>query len=356
MNVVLDATPLTVATGGTGRYTLELSRALAATFPEDEFTLISDQRFSAPPDAPANLSSARPPEGFLRRRWWSLGLPRELSRRQADVFHGTDFSTPYLPLKPAVLTLHDLSPWKDRGWHRAADRVRRRTPFLLSLGLATMVITQTEAVRREAVTSFRLHPSRVVAVPLAASEHFRPRAPGGPDPCPYFLFVGTLEPRKNVGAILSAWREIRKRHDVDLVLAGRRRADFPEVAPERGLRVIGETAEEDLPGLYSQAVACLYPSLYEGFGLPVLEAMQCGAAVLASRDPAILEVSGGAAVSLEARDVRAWVEAMRAALTQPDWLSGWRDRALRRAADFSWPRTARLTRAVYVEAIRRFRR
>ena len=128
------------------------------------------------------------------------------------------------------------------------------------------------------------------------------------------MYVGTLEPRKNIGLILDLWRELRREHPIDLVLVGRRRADFPEIPAEPGLRLAGLTPEEDLPALYSGAVACLYPSYYEGFGLPVLEAMQCGALVIASRDPAILEVAGDGAILLDVRDRGPWMEALRLAV------------------------------------------
>jgi glycosyltransferase involved in cell wall biosynthesis len=138
---------------------------------------------------------------------------------------------------------------------------------------------------------------------------------------------------------------------VDLVIAGRRRADGPALRPEPGLELAGEVTDEQLSALYSGAVAFLYPSLYEGFGLPVLEAMQCGAPAIASRDPAIAEVAGGAAVLLDPRDGAAWVEALRAAATQPERLAGLRAQSLARAAEFSWGRAARLTREVYEEVL-----
>jgi glycosyltransferase involved in cell wall biosynthesis len=332
MNVALDGTPLTAGPGGIARYTAELHRALAECFPEDSFRLVSDQ--------------LDPPESWLWRRWWTFGIQHAI--KDADVFHGTDFAVPYLPLKPSVMTVHDLSPWNGAD---ASPRVRARTPYLIGLGLATMVITPSEAVRRAAIDYFRIPPSRVVATPLAAAPHLRPveTAQGN-----YFLFVGALEPRKNVGSLIAAWRAVRKQCAVDLVLAGRRRESFPAIPEEPGLRILGEVAEEDLAGLYSGAIACLYPSLYEGFGLPVLEAMQCGAAVIASRDPAIMEVAGGAAVLLDAVDVRGWIQAMRRAAEHPEWICEWRAKSLARAAEFSWERTARLTREVYQEARSRF--
>ncbi len=269
-----------------------------------------------------------------------------------DVFHGTDFSVPYLRVCPSVLSLHDLSPWRDAGWHVGADRVQQRTPWLLRLGRASMVLTLSEAIRREAIDRFSLRPDRVVAVPLAADARFAPRQPD-PAVAPYFLYVGTLEPRKNLPFLVEAWREVWRRHRIPLVLAGRRREDGPAFADEEGLRLLGAVEEAELPSLYANALAVVYPSLYEGFGLPILEAMQSGAAVLTSRDPAVTEVAGGAAWQGEATDSRAWVDGMSACVTNPERLAAWRVAGLRRAAEFSWERTARETHAVYEEAVRR---
>jgi glycosyltransferase involved in cell wall biosynthesis len=355
VKIALDATPLTIVSGGARRYTEELSLALAENFPDDQLWLLSDQTFDAPASAPPNLKAGRGPRNLLERRWWLWGLQAEISRLGIDVFHGTDFAVPYLPIRPSVMTFYDLSPWMDPAWHAEADRVRNRTPMLLRLGLATMVITPSEAVRRQAIERFRMQANRVVTVPLAAARHFRPSA-AERNGANYLLYVGTLEPRKNVGLLLDVWREVRRSHPIDLVLAGRRREDFPEIPPEPGLRVAGLTREEDLAGLYSGAAICLYPSFYEGFGLPVLEAMQCGAVVIASRDPAISEVAGDAAILLDAQDRRAWVEAIGSLLENPQQCQMVRERALARAAEFSWARTARLTREVYGHARERFRK
>lgn len=344
MRVALDATPLTLPSGGLRRYTAELSRALAEEFPGDQFLLASDCAFSMPRALP-NLNAAPGPRNAFERKWWSWGLNRMLGRERIDVYHGTNFETPYWPARPSVVTLHDLSPWKG---YPCSRRVRRRTPLLLRLGIASMVIVPTEAVRREAIARFRLRPERVVAVPEAASPALR-RMEGAPaaSAAPYFLYVGDAGPRKNVETILKAWNEARKRHAVDLVLVG----DFPA---DTGARVLGCVDDARLSELYSGALAFLYPSLYEGFGLPPLEAMQCGAAVFTSRDPAVAEVCGGAAVELDARDTRAWAEALKAACERPDWLATLRARSLERAREFSWRATARRTREVYEEARRRF--
>jgi glycosyltransferase involved in cell wall biosynthesis len=348
MRVAIEAASLGLSSGGLTRYTAELSLALARRFPEDEFVLISDQPFRMPVESPSNLKRGGGPRNSMERRWWLWGMAREMSRLGADVVHGPDFAVPYIPRRPSVLTLHDLSPWMDAAWRPAAQRVRRRTPILLEMGIGTMIVTPGEAVRKQAIERFRLRPERIVAVPEAAAAWFRPVAT---EPAtPYFLFVGTLEPRKNLPALVEAWREVRRHHAVELVLAGRRRADCPALAEEPGLRMLGEVADEELPRLYSGALAFVYPSLYEGFGLPVLEAMQCGACVIASR--AVAEAAGDAAVYAESPQELA--RAMSQAAARPEWRAEMGARALDRAREFSWERTARLTHEVYEEARRRF--
>lgn len=346
IRVALDAGPLVLSSGGLLRYVSELSCALSHAFPEDEFVLLSDQPFSVPSEGGANLRAGSPPNTWWEKRWWFWGANRAIKQHGIQVFHGTDFAVPYRAKAPSVLTLHDLSPWKEKAWHTGADRVRTRAPRMIQRE-ATMVITPSEAVRKEAIAHFQLVPERVVAVPHAANSRFRPVNTASQEP--YFLFVGTLEPRKNLRLLLGAWRSVR---GVKLVIAGRQREDFAKPPDEPGVEWLGEVPEQQLPELYSGALAVIYPSLYEGFGLPVLEAMQCGACVITSRDPAILEVSGGAAIHAGTGEELA--AAMRAIAESPEQACPWRERALRRASEFSWERTAFDTRAVYEEAIRRF--
>jgi glycosyltransferase involved in cell wall biosynthesis len=350
MRVALDATPLILSTGGLARYTAELAGALAENYPQDDFALLSDQPFRMPEPPRRNLCRGDAPRNMLERRWWLWGVQRAMRRLGCDLFHGTSFEVPYVPHCASVVTVHDLSPWMNQEWHHAAGRVRGRTPPLVGMGIATMVITPTEAVRAQVIEHFRVAASRVAAVPLGASPVFRPVEAEAA--APYFLYVGALEPRKNLQALVEAWRTVRRLHSVDLVLAGRRRADFAELEPAPGLRLLGEVSDTELARLYSGALVFVYPSHYEGFGLPVLEAMQCGACVFISRDAALREVAGDAGLSLDGTGD--WVEAMCAAAGNPDWLQERRQASLARARKFSWAGTAKLTHAVYGEALRRF--
>jgi glycosyltransferase involved in cell wall biosynthesis len=331
MRIALDGTPLSLSSGGLRRYTEQLAAALRREFPDDCCELLG---------------------GAEKRLWWSVRLPWTLAARRFDVFHGTNFEVPYVPVCASVMSVHDISPWLNPEWHSGAARVRTRTPLLIGLGIPTLLLTGTEAVRDQIVEMFRIPRDRVAVVPYA---------PTGCSPGPgtaersfsYFLFVGTLEPRKNVPALVSAWRPLRDRYGVSLVLAGRRRADGPRFEPEPGLEVRGEVPDEVLTELYAGALAVVYPSFYEGFGLPAVEAMQYGIPVIASRDPALMEVSGGAAIHAADSELTAAMERLLRDAGERSRLS---ELGRRRAAGFSWAHTARLTREVYVEAVRRFAR
>jgi alpha-1,3-rhamnosyl/mannosyltransferase len=343
----LDATPLTLTSGGLVRYVTELSRALARGFPDDRYVLLSDQKFELPVGAPANLIAGD--NGACHRRWWLRGVRQAIVQTGAEVFHGTNFEVPYLGDTPAILTIHDLSPWRDPGWHAAADRVRKRTPWLIRLRRARLILTVSETVRQEIVTHFGVPEDRVRAIPLAASELFRPVIAHTLRDKPYFLFVGTLEPRKNLSALIEAWRGRREETATDLLIAGRTRADFVPIPPAEGIKYLGEVSDDALPDLFSGALAFVYPTLYEGFGLPVLEAMQCGCPVITSRDPAVTEVSGGAAI--HAGSVGELADAMRAVAGNPQRRLEMREKGLARASHFSWANTAQATRALYQEVL-----
>jgi glycosyltransferase involved in cell wall biosynthesis len=208
-------------------------------------------------------------------------------------------------------------------------------------------------------------PARVRVVPEAAGPAFTPRPPeslpalarrlGLPlDERPYVLFVGTLEPRKNLPLLLEAFARLRARLDAHLVVVGARGwldGDIMAARTNEAVHFVGWLGEDDLAVLYSHAGVLALPSLYEGFGLPVLEAMACGAPVVCSNAGPLPEVAGDAAVLLPPNDASLWTAALFETLTDRSQAAELRQRGFRRADTFSWRRTAELTREVYREAL-----
>jgi glycosyltransferase involved in cell wall biosynthesis len=148
---------------------------------------------------------------------------------------------------------------------------------------------------------------------------------------------------------VEAWKATREQTGADLIVAGRNRSDFVPIEPCEGLNLLGEVSDDELPGLYSDALAFVYPTFYEGFGLPVLEAMQCGCPVITSLDPAVVEVAGGAAI--HAGTAHELADAMRSIASNPRLRGDLRAAGLARSKHFSWTATARETRAIYAELL-----
>ena len=374
----LDAIPLTEPRAGVGHYTYELARALALASPGDEFELVYpssyapvglDERGGLPP----NLSEARAHVGAFGRRWWSAGLPRYAARRGYDLFHGTNYDVPLWGGAARVLTVHDLSLLSHPETHerRRVWRARRRLPLMARA--ADAVVTPTEAVRREVCARLRVTPAKVFAVHEAARDCFRPLGRAQAEGAlrelgvggEFLLAVGTIEPRKNLAALVRAFEGVvreRPSSQLRLVVAGGRGwlsgplFESLERSPARGRVVLaGYVADEALRALYSSCLAFVYPSLYEGFGLPPLEAMSCGAAVLAGDTPAVAEVAGGAARLFDPRDAGQLTRALLELLDDAGARRALSEAGLRRAAQFSWDRTARQTLEVYAEAMKRSR-
>jgi alpha-1,3-rhamnosyl/mannosyltransferase len=373
MRIGLDGLPLSEPKTGIGHYTFELARALAIAAPPDEFELVSPRPFwPAPAGAgeeslPPNLRMIQAQAGLLNRRWFLLGLPRYIRQRQLALFHGTNYEAPLRKICPTVLTIHDLSLLLLPETHEAARVRRARRRFPLMCRAATLIVTPTESVRREVCAHLSIESSRVVAVPEAARSVFRPMEARETQATrqrlgieeDFLLFVGTLEPRKNVAALVRAFREAvsQTKARLQLVIAGKKgwlTEDIFAQAGEAGLseRVVftGYLPDEDLRALYSSCRAFVYPSLSEGFGLPPLEAMACGAACIVSRIPSISEVVGDAALLVAPADEAELARSIVALLRDENLRRSLAAAARARAAAFSWERTARLMREVYDEA------
>lgn len=375
MRIGIDGLPLTEVLTGIGHYTNELAQHLGSETSADAIEVVSPRPFVASLNSdkqpPANVRFTRSRVSPWNRHWWSIGLPRYLRRHSMDVFHGTNFEVPLQKVCPTVITLHDLSMLlhADTQEQKLVRRAQSRLPLMARA--ATMVITPTESVRQEVHEYLKIPLNTIVAVPEAARDCFRPlnasqtaearRRLGIGEA--FLLYVGTIEPRKNLGTLLQAFEEVVRIHHgpLQLVLAGRKGwllDGFLESlkrspAAER-IVLPGYLSDEDLGALYSSCAAFIYPSVYEGFGLPPLEAMTCGAPVIASRISSLREVIGTAARLFapdNAADLASGILELIASAERRQELS---QAGLKRAAEFSWANTARATRRVYAEAIERF--
>lgn len=374
MRVGLDGYPLCEPLTGVGHYTFELACALALGHPADEFELIAPFDFHSSVVAQLelnpiqNLSLVSLRLKSARGRWWSFHLPRYLKRSRLDLFHGTNYELPLWNSRCTVLTVHDLSSLRYPELHRRqlARRMRLRLP--LACKVARSIITPTEAVKDELCAHLRLKPSKVTAIHEAPRAAFHP-AP--PEEClrvrerlgieeEFLLFVGTLEPRKNLVTLLKAYAHIVRETPwrPQLVIAGGEGwlmdetfSMLREEAIAERLRFSGYLDDDGLRALYSSCRAFIYPSLYEGFGLPPLEAMACGAPVIAGRIDALQETIAGTALLVPAFDVPALAAAILDLLTNQSRRDELRTAGLARAATFSWTKAAELTRAVYETAL-----
>lgn len=328
--IFLDGTPLLGPAGGIRRFTEELFAALPHVWPEAEFGLLTDQ-------------SEPRPEGW-RKRWWSLGLAAALRERKASLFHGVDFAVPYIPVCPTVMTVHDLSPWTLPSPQN--QRVRERAGWLLRLRVPSFIHTPSATVREELIDHFDWPADRVVAIPLAAAAHLVPTS-ASPWPRPYILSVATLEPRKNLAVVLEAcaalWAEGL---DFDLLLVGQSREGFTLPVQPR-THFLGYIEETALAAHYANALCTVYPSTYEGFGLPVLEAMQCGSPVLVSEIPVLQECGGTAAMYAAPMQASAWAAGLRTLVTSQVAREERRQLGLAHAAEFSWAQSALAMKALY---------
>ena len=379
MHIGLDGLPLTAPKTGVGHYTFELARALACIEPASQFEIVYPSSSPAislvePNGAPlpANLKLDRERVGPLGSHWWSVGLPRYVSRSKLELFHGTNYDIPLWGRCATVVTIHDLSQLLHSETHekRSVKRAQRRLPHMARA--ADAIITPTESVRRDVCEVLKVSPDKVFAIPEAARACFRPLTFAetadarnsfgiGDD---FLLTVGTIEPRKNLSVLVNTFADVaraRPQGNIQLVIAGGRGwlsgPLFEAIAksPARDRIVLTDYLhDDDLRALYSSCRAFIYPSIHEGFGLPPLEAMACGAPVIASRIPALEETTGGAALLFDPKSAAELVQKILELLENENAQRELSAAGRRRAAEFSWEKTARLTWSVYEEALRRF--
>ena len=368
MRIGIDGIPLATPKTGIGHYTFELARELARLAPEDEFELVAPVPIELGADVPQNLRAVHVPVNALRRRWWTIGLPLYVRQNKLPLFHGTNYNVPLWQRCPTVVTIHDLSLLLHADTHpeHLVRRARRRLPAMTRI--ATHIITDSESVRREICEHLQVAPEKITSVALAPRRAFHPVAEteaqetrkrlGVEDE--FILFVGTVEPRKNLLTLVRAFDELLRTTEQrpQLVIAGQKGwlndelfALIEQTALGARILFTGYISDEDLRALYSSCRVAVYPSLYEGFGLPPLEAMACGAPVVTSRIPVIMETSAQAARLINPIDVGELTAALVELLTDANARAQLAAAGRKRAAEFTWVRTAQQTLAVYREVL-----
>lgn len=357
---------------GVSRYIEALLKEIPTVAPDDELVV-----FTGPVDAQAErrfdpkiewrqsrLPTASPP---VRIVWEQTVSPLATRRAGVDLMHFPVNVVSLPPSVPQVVTVHDLAFHHFPEQYPAAKQRYLRLMTRLSVSRARRVIAVSEATRRDIIRLYGCPPERVVAVPNGIGDEMRPlpldevvafrREQGLPEE--FLLFLGTLQPRKNLETLLRAYATITNEVDWPLVVAGGTGWQYDRIfqlVRQLGLvervRFVGYVVGEQLPLWYNAAKAFVYPSLYEGFGLPVLEAMACGTPVIASNTSSLPEVVGDAGLLVDPRSVRGLASTMLAVARDGDLRQQLGQRGRERARAFSWTRTAELTVEVYRQALR----
>ena len=376
IRLVLDTRTATSHFPGIGRYTFNLARAMGSLLGENEWLILLRD-----PSQPSSWDVAAlvgervevvevPVSPFSFRQQWVI--PRLLRRLGGDLYHSPYVLMPYRPGVPTVVTVYDLIPLLFPQIASSRARLLFRWAMTLALRTASHVIVISQATRRDLLAHFHLPSQRVSVIPLAADAQFHPQRSAQVAkvcqqyalPEDYVLYLGINKPHKNLTRLVEAWHLVvqsRERAGTgstpsQLIIAGAWDEQYPEckqrvrdIGLTDRVRFLGFIPDEDLPALYSGAMLFLFPSLYEGFGLPVLEAMSCGAPVVCSNRSSLPEIVGSAALTFDPLDVVGMAEKIGEALHDGALRKEMVEKGLRQAAQFSWERTAQDTLRVYRE-------
>jgi glycosyltransferase involved in cell wall biosynthesis len=311
---------------------------------------------------PSRLPTINP---RVRIPWEQFLAPLLVRRIGADVFHGTLNVVPLACPIPSVVTIHDLAFIRFPQTFRAYNRTYLDFATRLTARRAARILTVSEHTRREVIGLLGVPPERVVVTPNAARAHFRPPPIGAIDqlrarhglPERFLLYVGTLEPRKNLTTLLEAFAEVARRTDATLLIGGGKGWLYTPIFERLAalglrdrVRFVGYIDEEELPLWYAAATVFVFPSIYEGFGMPPLEAMACGTPVVTSNTSSLPEVVGDAGIMVDPHDAAALAAALTQLLNDADLRADLRTRGLQRAARFTWSTTAERTLRAYEDA------
>jgi glycosyltransferase involved in cell wall biosynthesis len=299
-----------------------------------------------------------------------ITLSAELRKNPVDLLHVQFTAPPFAPC-PVVVSIHDLSFEHLPETFKRRSRAQLRLTVRRSARRAARVITLSDYARQDLISTYELPPDLVRTIPLAAPVSFAPvsdktelqrvRDTYGIEG-DYILTVGSIQPRKNLGRLIASYSCLRRKQPSvklpKLVLVGKRAWLYDETLKaiqENGLRdsiiLTGYVPERDLPALYSGAICFVYPSFFEGFGLPPLEAMKCGVPVIAGNRTSLPEVMGEAGLLVDPFDVQALASAIERLIGNSDFRNELRVKGLEQARKFDWRETARQTLKVYSEVV-----
>ncbi len=365
MNFCLDARTAHDHFPGVGRYTVNLARALVPGLDASETLIVLRDPSRPSPWDLSTLGGARlrlvdmAVSPFSAHQQWAV--PRRLRQLNVGLYHSPYYLMPFRPGVDAVVTLHDLIPLCYPGYFTRLQRLIFALTVRLAVRAARTVIVDSASTAADVQRLLRVPAQRVAVIPAAADPIFSPQ-PADADaavrghlhlPPRYVLYVGSNKPHKNLPRLVEAWARLRPQA-VPLVIAGlwdarylqaRQRAEALQLGD--AVRFAGAVRDDVLPALYRGATLFVFPSEYEGFGLPVLEAMACGAPVACSRAASLREVAGEAAAYFDPLGVESIADAIAGLLGDDSGRAELAQRGLERAAGFSWDETARRTLQVY---------
>lgn len=374
MRIGLDARYASDHFPGIGRYIVSLAQALADLEHGHTLVLIcgagaASERYSLADLARAqNVELVQARSGpFSARQQYEL--PRLARRLGLDVLHSPYFIKPYFGLPcPSVVTIYDTLGWRYPHTLSRRGRLLYRLTMGLAIRSADAIITISESARAELARAYGLAPARVTVTPLAAEGRFQPQPPAAIEALrqrlgldrPYVLYLGSNKPHKNLERLVRAWEQAEAAGatgGAELLLAGHEDPRHPvirrlvaEMGLDRQVRLMPNIPDADLPALYAGALFFAFPSYYEGFGLPPLEAMACGTAVLCASTSSLPEVVGDAALTVDPFSPRTIAAGLIQLLRDPALRSELSERGLRRSREFTWRRSALGTLRVYESA------
>lgn len=334
MRIAIDARK--IGDFGIGRYIRGLLRGLAAIRADEDYVVFAPAEGAEHIPRSFEHVTLRAPHYSIRELFV---VGRAIDRARADLFHAPHYVVPFTSV-PTIVTVHDLIHLRHRN---PLARGYARTMIGRAVRGSAGVATVSEAVRDEIKSMFRVAPEKIAVTPNGVDEIFTP----GPsrEQGRYFLFVGNDKPHKNIPALLGAFERVRAADPgLRLVLCG---AKFPQLRGLPALDVRGFVSDAELADLYRGAVALVMPSIEEGFGLPLVEAMACGTPAVISNAAALIEVAGGAALVADPRSLDEISGAMKRVAGEEEVRRTLAARSLERARSFTWERCARATRRLY---------